>query len=168
MMGKYCRVGWYEDGDEIRIVVVHGTEITFEWVVEQDEERVISFRPLDTAVLSYSPAEGRLKVGGLHKAQRGPIADLFAATMLGKPNFFSRADARELYTLAPVEEAGFGFQFDHDLAGDPADVLWAILGGDDEILLATPFYTFLVEPAEADFDNMVDFAAGCLGAPARN
>lgn len=55
-----------------------------------------------------------------------------------------------------------------DPAGDPADVLWAILGGGDVVLLTTPFYTFVVEPIEADFDNMIDFATGCLGAAARN
>ena len=53
-------------------------------------------------------------------------------------------------------------------AGDPADVLWEILGGGDEVLLTTPFYTFVVEPIEADLENMIDFATGCLGAAARN
>ena len=65
MMGRYCRIGWYDDGDEINIVVVHGTEITTEWVIENDSERIISFQPAGTAVLTYDPVEGRLKVGGL-------------------------------------------------------------------------------------------------------
>ena len=113
MMGSYCRVGWYEDGDETKIVIVHGIEIAVEWIVDKGKEKVISFRPLGTALISYNPVDGRLKIGGLDKAQRAPMADLFASEMLGKPNFFSRADARDLYTLAPVEKAGFGFQFDH-------------------------------------------------------
>jgi hypothetical protein len=55
-----------------------------------------------------------------------------------------------------------------DPVADPADVLWAILAGGDEVLLTTPFYTFVVEPIEADRGNMTDFATGCLGAAARN
>ena len=70
MMGRYCRIGWYDDGDEINIVVVHGTEITTEWVIENDSERIISFQPAGTAVLTYHPVEGRLKVGGLATFRR--------------------------------------------------------------------------------------------------
>jgi hypothetical protein len=53
-------------------------------------------------------------------------------------------------------------------AGHPADVLWEVLGGGDEVLLMTPFYTFAVEPTDTDRGNMVAFATGCLGAAARN
>jgi hypothetical protein len=53
-------------------------------------------------------------------------------------------------------------------AGDPVDVLWEVLGGGDEVLLATPFYTFAVDPIEADRDNMVTFATGCIGVAVRN
>lgn len=37
--------------------------------------------------------------------------------MLERPKFFAAPDAQELYTLKPVEAAGFGFTFDH--AFDP-------------------------------------------------
>jgi hypothetical protein len=113
LQGNYCRVGWYEDGGEINVVVVHGMELVTETVIEKNEEKVISFQPAGTAVLSYDPVDGRLKVGGLAKAQRQPFADIFAAAMLAQPQFFGGDDAQHLYTLAPVEKAGFDFQFDH-------------------------------------------------------
>jgi hypothetical protein len=116
--GKYCRVGWYEDDDEIRVVVTHGTPITTVPVVEGGEERIISFSTAEQAVLSYSAAAGRLKVGGVSKARCADFAEMLAAIMLERPKFFAAPDAQELYTLKPVEAAGFGFTFDH--AFDPA------------------------------------------------
>jgi hypothetical protein len=113
LMGGYCRIGWYDDGDEINIVVVHGTVITTEWVIENNSEEIISFRPAGTTVLTYDPVEGRLKLGGLAKAQRMEFAELFAATLLDRPGFFGRDDSQDLYTLEPIERSGFGFQFDH-------------------------------------------------------
>jgi hypothetical protein len=115
--GKYCRVGWYEDDDEIRVVVTHGTPITTVPVVEGGEERIISFSTAEQAVLSYSASAGRLKVGGVGKARCADFAEMFAAIMLERPKFFAAPDAQELYTLKPVEAAGFGFTFDH--AFDP-------------------------------------------------
>jgi hypothetical protein len=52
-----------------------------------------------------------------------------------------------------------------DPAGDPTDVLWAVYAG-GEIILAVPFYNFAVDTIDADVQNMVDFAIGCLGAAA--
>lgn len=117
LMGRYCRVGWYDDDDEINLVVVHGTEIVTAPVIESDKERVISYQPAGHAVLSYSAAEGRLKVGGVVKAQREGLAAIFAETILGRPGFFEGEDSQNLYTLEPVERTGFGFRFDH--AFDP-------------------------------------------------
>ena len=117
-MGGYCRVSWYEDGDDINVVTVHGREIATEWIVENEKsERVISFRPLSTTVLCYDPFEGRLKIGGLPKAQRAEFASIFAGTMLRRPEFFADEDAQDLYSLEAVEKAGFAFRFDH--AYDP-------------------------------------------------
>ena len=117
-MGGYCRVGWYEDGDDINVVAVHGKEIATEWIVENEkEEKVISYRPLSTTVLSYDPFEGRLKIGGLPKSQRAAFAGIFAETMLGQPEFFAGEGAQDLYSLEAVEKLGFSFQFDH--AFDP-------------------------------------------------
>lgn len=114
LRGRYCRVGWYDDDDEINLVLAHGSTITTTPVVEEGAERVISFRAAEHAVLSYSATAGRLKIGGVPKARRAEVADLFARTMLRRPGFFAAAGAQDLYTLAPIERAGFGFSFRHD------------------------------------------------------
>lgn len=117
MRGRYCRIGWYDDADEVNIVVTHGAPVTTTPIVQDDTERVISFRAAEHAVLAYSAVTGRLKVGGVAKARRGDIAEIFARTMLGQPGFFAAPDSQTLYTLGPIERAGFGFRFTH--AFDP-------------------------------------------------
>jgi hypothetical protein len=118
LRGRYCRVGWYDDDDEINIVVTHGAPLTTTEVIEGGADRVISFREAEHAVLSYSATNGRLKVGGFAKARRADLAEIFATTMLKRPQFFAAPDAQNLYTLIPVERAGFGFTFNH--AHDPS------------------------------------------------
>lgn len=118
LRGRYCRIGWYDDDDEINLVVTHGAPVTTTDVVERDKERVISFRAAEHAVLSYSAATGRLKIGGVAKPWRAELAEIFAVAMLNRPGFFAAPDAQDLYTLRPVERAGFGFTLGHDF--DPA------------------------------------------------
>lgn len=117
LRGRYCRVGWYEDGDEVNVVVTHGAPLKTTEVIEAGADHVISFREAEHAVLSYSAATGRLKVGGFAKARRAELAEIFATAMLNRPHFFAAPDAQNLYTLAPIERAGFGFTFQH--AFDP-------------------------------------------------
>lgn len=115
--GAYCRVGWYDDDGEVNIVVTHGAPVTIKPVIEGDEERVISYRSAEHAVLSYEAATGRLKIGGLTKARQSEMVTIFARTMLGDADFFGADDSQHLYTLAPVERGGPDFVLDH--AFDP-------------------------------------------------
>jgi len=117
LRGSYCRAGRYEDGDEMNVVVTHGARLTTTEVIEAGADRVISFREAEHAVLSYSSTNGRLKVGGFAKSRRAELAEIFATVILKRPKFFASPDAQNLYTLAPVERAGFGFTFQH--AFDP-------------------------------------------------
>lgn len=117
LRGRYCRVGWYDDDDEINVVVTHGAPLKTTEIIEAGADRVISFREAEHAVLSYAATTGRLKVGGFAKARRGELAEIFAGSMLKRPRFFAAPDAQNLYTLVPVERAGFGFTFNH--AFDP-------------------------------------------------
>jgi len=117
MRSKYCRVGWYDDADELVLVIAHGSPITTTPIVQRDEERVISFRAAEHAVLSYNSTTGLLKIGGVAKARHVDLAELFASKILGKPGFFADEDAQKLYTLDPIQHAGFGFTFNH--AFDP-------------------------------------------------
>lgn len=112
LMGSYCRVGWYGDEDEINVVVTHGTIVTTTEVISDGREEVISYRGAQHSVLSYQAATGRLKVGGVPKAQRLDVAAVFAGTMLDHSEFFAGADSGKLYTLDPIEKKGFGFTLD--------------------------------------------------------
>jgi len=117
LRGSYCRVGCYEDGDRINVIVTHGAPLKTTEVIENGADKVVSFREVAHAVLSYEAATGRLEIGRIAKARCDEMAEIFALTILGKPGFFKRPDARRLYTLAPVERAGFGFRIKH--ASDP-------------------------------------------------
>jgi len=118
LRGRYCAVESYEDGDEINIVVKHGAPFKTTEVIQSGADHVISYRETVHAVLSYSSLTGILKVGGVAKARREDLAEVFAAVLLHRPGFFAAPDAQDLYTLRPIERAGFGFEFKHDF--DPS------------------------------------------------
>ena len=112
-LGDFCRVGDYVDGEEINLVVNHGSLVSTMPIVEGEQERVISIRGVSHAVLRYSENTGILRLARVRKAHRDEIAELFASIMLERPGFFEGDDAQDLYTLEPVERAGSGFAFDH-------------------------------------------------------
>jgi hypothetical protein len=109
--GSYCRLGWYADADDVNLVVSHGSIVRTAPIVKGDEERVVSYRDAEQAVVSYCAATGRLKLGDIPKARCAEVADLFARCMLGRPGFFAAEGAQDLYTLAPIERDGTGFRF---------------------------------------------------------
>lgn len=111
--GSYCRLGWYGDGEMLRIVVTHGSLVRTTPIVDGEIERVISYRKAEHVVIAYTAATGRLEIGGAPKACRRALAELVAATLLERPGFFATGDAQNLYTLAPIERAGGGFAFRH-------------------------------------------------------
>lgn len=111
-LGDFCRVGVYVDGDEINLVVNHGSLVSTMPIVEGENERVISIRAVSHAVLRYSENTGILRLARVRKAHRDEVAELFAAIVLERPGFFEGDDAQDLYTLEPVERAGPGFTFD--------------------------------------------------------
>ncbi|MFC3119833.1 hypothetical protein ACFOHS_22140 [Jhaorihella thermophila] len=113
LQGEYCRLGPYEEDGEINLVVSHGAPVATTPVVDGDREKIIPLRAVKYATLRYSPAEARLFIGGVAKAQQADLAEIFARQILGRPGFFSGKDARDLYTLDPISEAGPDFAFDH-------------------------------------------------------
>lgn len=116
--GRHCRVGWYEDADTVNLVVTHGSIVRTTPILQGEDERVISYRAAENAVLSYCPATARMKISGGTPLRRSALAELFAEKMLGRSGFFAGPDAQNLYTLAPIERVGCGFAFTH--AFDPA------------------------------------------------
>lgn len=111
--GEYCRLGPYEEEGEINLVVSHGAPVTTTPVVAGGREEIITLRAVKYAALRYSPAEGLLRIGGVAKARQADVAELFAEHILARPGFFAGKDARDLYTLDPISEAGSDFAFDH-------------------------------------------------------
>jgi hypothetical protein len=117
MRSGHCRVGCYDDADEINLIIEHGAPVTTQEVLKGDRKQVISFRAAEHAILSYSAMTGRLKISGVAKARGSELAEFFAGRILAKPGFFSGEDAQNLYTLEPIQRAGFSFTFNH--AFDP-------------------------------------------------
>ncbi|SHF31403.1 hypothetical protein SAMN05444279_1276 [Ruegeria intermedia] len=113
LQGEYCRLGAYEEDGEINLVISHGAPVATTPVVDGNREKIIPLRAVKYATLRYSPAEARLFIGGVVKAQQADLAEIFARHVLGRPGFFSGKDARDLYTLDPISKAGPGFAFDH-------------------------------------------------------
>lgn len=111
--GAFCRVGWYEDGDQTVLVVTHGAPVAVVPVIEGDREDVISYRSVEYGVLAYNIGTGRMGVGGVRKALRAELAEFFAVHILGRPGFFAGEDCQDLYTLERIESVGFGFQVNH-------------------------------------------------------
>ena len=116
--GRYCRVGWYDDADTVNLVLTDGSIVRTAAILRGDEERLVTYRAAENAVLSYSAATGRIKIGGGTRLRRSALSELFADKMLGRSGFFAGPDAQTLYTLAPIERTGCGFAFQHGF--DPA------------------------------------------------
>ena len=92
-LGDYCRVGDYVDGDEINLVVGHGSLVSTMPVVEGVKGRVISVRQIFHAVLRYSESTGMLRLARIRKAHQPDVAELFASIILERPGFFDGDDA---------------------------------------------------------------------------
>ena len=90
--GAFCRVGWYEDGDQAVLVVTHGAPVAVVPVINGDREELISYRSVEYAILAYSRGTGRMGVGGVRKALRSKLAECFAVHMLDRPGFFAGDD----------------------------------------------------------------------------
>jgi len=118
MRGRYCRLACYEDGRDINIVIAHGAVVSSLPVIEANAERVISMRAVAHAVLRYEKDAGMLRLGGISRTRAPDMAEMFAEHLLDQPGFFAGPDARHLYSLDAVEQAGPGFAMTH--AHDPA------------------------------------------------
>jgi len=118
MRGRYCRLACYEDGRDINIVIAHGAVVSSLPVIEANAERVINMRAVAHAVLRYEKDTGMLRLGGISRTRAPDMAEMFASHLLDQPGFFAGPDARQLYSLDAVEQAGPGFAMTH--AHDPA------------------------------------------------
>lgn len=111
--GDYCKVEPYDDDGDIMLVVSHGTPITTTTVVREGAGHPVALQTIGQAILSYSSTAGRLKLAGVTRARQAALAETFAATLLARPGFFRGPDARNLYTLSPIERAWPDFRITH-------------------------------------------------------
>jgi len=111
--GDYCRLGPYQEKDELNLVVSHGAPVTTTPIVSGDREQIITLRAVKYAALRYVPTEGLLRIGGVARGRQATVAELFSEHIIGRPGFFSGSDARDLYTLEPVSRVGPTFAFNH-------------------------------------------------------
>ncbi|MFB3882432.1 MAG: hypothetical protein ACE149_14290 [Armatimonadota bacterium] len=110
--GNYCRVRWYPEDEGISLIVVHGKEPVTTIAIEDDEERPLTFREMREDTLAYDQQAGRVKVTANGDEEKQRLCDIFAATMLGRPDFFRRPGSRNLYTLARIAREGEAFHLD--------------------------------------------------------
>jgi len=119
LRGQYCRVRPYDDDGELCIAVRHGAPPVSTEIIKGEQDGVIGFQEIDTAVVSYAELTGRLAVWGCVKKRRADLAEAFATHILGRPGLFKAADAQRLYTLEPLERSGGTFSF---RAGDDDEI----------------------------------------------
>ena len=118
--GRYCRVGWYEDGDSVNLVLTHGSIVRTTAILRDDEERLVSYRAAQNAVLSYSAATGRIRIGGGSSLRRSALAELFADRMLDRSGFFSGPDCAEPLHAGADRARGLRLRLQPRLrSGDP-------------------------------------------------
>ena len=98
----------------VNLVVTHGSIVRTTPILRGGEERVISYRAAEQAVLSYSAATGRMKIGGGTQLRRS-----------GAGRALRRQDARSVRASSPVRTrrtstpwrrssaSGAGFAFNH-------------------------------------------------------
>jgi hypothetical protein len=125
LSSSYCRIGWYEDDDELNVVVSHGEAVVITQRVKDGREESLTYRPVGHTNLAYDAVEGRLKVGGIGKALRPKLGEVFAATVLDRPGFFAGEGSQDLYTLRPIERMGLRFAMDRsfDQSISRADII---------------------------------------------
>jgi hypothetical protein len=116
-LGRYCDVRWYPEEDQICVLVLHGKNAVTANVEENGSERTLTYREIAQDTIRYHPASGRVWVSATAAAESKKLAELFAEHMIGDKDFFKGANADQIYTLAPIQQQGSAFHFNH--AWDP-------------------------------------------------
>ena len=121
--GEFCDVKWFDEPDELDVLVVHGKHLQTILREHMGQEAPLTFHELRTATLRYNTTTGLLKVTGEDDRDKKQLKDLFASHILKQPKFFDHVDSQNLYTLEPVAQAGQGFVLRR---GDDSLLRWAI------------------------------------------
>lgn len=111
--GRYCRVNWYQEGEETRIMVAHGNNATMANVEESGEEQTRAWREITEDSIRYHALTGWAGVMAKTVGDQRKLAALFAEHMLGDAEFFKKSQDEKLYTLQPVQDQGAKFEFQY-------------------------------------------------------
>ena len=112
--GRYCRVSWYDEGEEVRIMVAHGNNATMANVEEDGEEQTRAWREIAEDSIRYHALSGWAGIMAKTLGDQRQLAALFAEHMLGDADFFKKRENEQLYTLQPVRDQGANFRFRYD------------------------------------------------------
>lgn len=112
--GRYCRVSWYDEGEEVRIMVAHGNNATMANVEEDGEEQTRAWREIAEDSIRYHAPSGWAGVMAKTLGDQRQLAALFAEHMLGDADFFKKRENEQLYTLQPVRDQGANFRLRYD------------------------------------------------------
>lgn len=122
--GEFCDVKWFDEPDELDILLVHGKHLQTILREHMGKEKPLTFHELRTATLRYNAVMGSLKVTGEDDRDKAKLKELFAIHVLERPKFFDHADSQNLYTLEPVARAGSGFRLRR--GADETLIQWGI------------------------------------------
>ena len=108
--GNYCKISFFDDDDEINILVTHGKYPVTTVIVENEDEKPLTFREIRQDALSFNPKSGRLKAFASIQEEKTELSRIFATQILNKPDFFDHADSQNLYELDPLLDEDFHFE----------------------------------------------------------
>ena len=153
--GRYCDVRWFEDGDLLQVLILHGSKAETKNVDQEGAEDTLKFREIVQSTIEYDPRRGSIAVGSKSPADAKKLVKLFGEHVLGDGDIFEASAKEELYTLAPLQKRGAAFRFHYDPDGDIAHVALREVRVDEAQITATgrlrrsPWFLTLGDSANA-------------------
>lgn len=135
--GHYCDVRWFEDGDLLQVLILHGSKAETKNVDQEGAEDTLKFREIVQSTIEYDPRRGSIAVGSKSAADAKKLIRLFGEHVLGDGDIFEASAKEELYTLAPLTRLGPAFRFHFDPDGDITHVALREVRVDEAQITAT-------------------------------
>ena len=122
--GDFCDVKWFDEADELDVLVVHGKHLQTILSERKGKEEPLTFHEIRSSTLRYDCVTGFLKVTGQDDRDKEKLKVLFATHVLKRPKFFDHTDSQNLYTFDPMVRAGPRFVLER--GPDDTLIKWAI------------------------------------------
>ncbi len=107
--GEECRVSHYEEGNEVVILVTHGSYIRTVARWEGPVVRIDSFRPAYEDILLYDKNRSLLCIKASLEKDREQYIKSFSSAILGNAALAESPDRDKVYTLRPVQDGTFSW-----------------------------------------------------------